>query len=349
MVGSPHPLSSLNCRCATPASSQEQPRQLEIPGNRRRCAGIRPRCSAYCQNLSTGPDTKEEATAQDRNSSSRTTRKPADVPKPSTPPQEPATHSHVASTAPYTDEPPPAAKDIAIEAADKVSLWNKNEVWVMDNRATAIEYSFDQEQWTPVANLVKTVAACSGKINNARIGDLTATVYVRYTDGTKLSPVYKIPVASVEAHSPPKGLGQPASPPRQIRPIAPVPSTHPATSAAPATKEKSADSSSGSMGRETLQDRLRGTTWRNTNGVIFRWTQGGHFTATEDKSNMKSLTTCESEYVMKTTTSTPLFSTRTSITLSNSVRRDRTRNHCLPAHAYVRRPISMFRTSVSTP
>ena len=128
------------------------------------------------QNLSTGPDTKEEATAQDRNSSPRTTRKPADVPKPSTPPQEPATHSHVASTAPSTDEPPPAAKDIAIEAADKVSLWNKSEVWVMDNRATAIEYSFDQKQWTPVVNLVKTIAACSGKINDARIGDLTATV-----------------------------------------------------------------------------------------------------------------------------------------------------------------------------
>ena len=228
------------------------------------------------QNLSTGPGTKEEATAQDRNSSPRTTRKPADVPKPSTPPQEPATHSHVTPTTLAADDVSSPAKGAVIEAADRVSLWNKNEVWVMDNRATAIEYSFDQEQWTPVANLVKTIAACSGKIDDARIGDLTATVYVRYTDSNgKPSPVYKIPVASVEAHSPPKGLGQPASPPRQIRPIAPVPSTHPATSAAPTTKEKSADSSSGSMGRETLQDRLRGTTWRNTNGVIFRWDARG--------------------------------------------------------------------------
>ena len=39
------------------------------------------------------------------------------------------------------------ANGIALEADQKVFLANGNEVWVMDNTATAIEYSFDQEQW----------------------------------------------------------------------------------------------------------------------------------------------------------------------------------------------------------
>ena len=93
----------------------------------------------------------------------------------------------------------------------------------MDNTATTIEYSFDQAQWKSVANLVKTIVLRRGTIDDPRIGDQKATVYVRYTDyrGNQ-SQVYKIPVASVATNSPPKGLGQPINPSRFIYGTKPV-------------------------------------------------------------------------------------------------------------------------------
>jgi len=100
--------------------------------------------------------------------------------------------------------------DTVLAADKKVFLANRNEVWVMDNTATAIEYSFGPEQWKPVANLVKTTVLSRGTIDDPRIGDDRATVYVRYADQQgNQSHVYKIPVASVARYSPSKGLGQP--------------------------------------------------------------------------------------------------------------------------------------------
>jgi eukaryotic-like serine/threonine-protein kinase len=113
--------------------------------------------------------------------------------------------------------------DAALQFDQKVFLANGNEVWVMDNTATAIEYSFDQAQWKSVANLVKTIVLRRGTIDDPRIGDQKATVYVRYTDHRgNPSQVYGIPVASVATNSPPKGLGQPLNPSQFIHGTKPV-------------------------------------------------------------------------------------------------------------------------------
>jgi serine/threonine protein kinase len=113
--------------------------------------------------------------------------------------------------------------DAALQTDQKVFLANGNEVWVMDNTATAIEYSFDQAQWKPVVNLVKTIVLRRGTIDDPRIGDQKATVYVRYMDHRgNQSQVYKIPVASVATNSPPKELGQPIDPSRFIHGTKPV-------------------------------------------------------------------------------------------------------------------------------
>lgn len=108
--------------------------------------------------------------------------------------------------------------DTALETDQKVLLANGNEVWVMDATATAIEYSFDQEQWSPVTNPVKTVVLMRGTISDPRISDQRATVYVRYTDRRgNQSHVYEIPVASVAERSPEDELGQPIDASRFIQ------------------------------------------------------------------------------------------------------------------------------------
>ena len=110
------------------------------------------------------------------------------------------------------------ADDATLGANRKVLLANGNEVWVMDGNATAIEYSFDQQQWMPVADPVKTALLLRGRIADPRMSDPKATVYVRYIDQRgNQSRVYALPVASATERSPKKELGQPIDPAHLIQ------------------------------------------------------------------------------------------------------------------------------------
>jgi len=104
--------------------------------------------------------------------------------------------------------------DVAMEADEKVFLANSNEVWVMDNNATKIEFSFDGKDWRPIAGLVTTIMLARGTIDDPRVLDRAATVYVRYTDKRgAVSQVYRLPVASVDTKSAAPELGQPLEAP----------------------------------------------------------------------------------------------------------------------------------------
>jgi len=103
-----------------------------------------------------------------------------------------------------------------LEANQKVFLANHNEVWVMDNTATSISYSFDKNQWMPVKNLVKTVMLRRGTIEDQRLSNgKHKTVFIKYTDhrGNE-SQVYPVEISSVSVLTAPQELGQPIDPSR---------------------------------------------------------------------------------------------------------------------------------------
>jgi len=103
-----------------------------------------------------------------------------------------------------------------LEANQKVFLANSNEVWVMDNTATGISYSFDKAEWKPVKDLVKTVILRRGTIDDQRLSDgRHETVFIKYTDhrGNE-SQVYSVAISSVSDLTAPKQLGQPIAPSR---------------------------------------------------------------------------------------------------------------------------------------
>jgi tetratricopeptide (TPR) repeat protein len=104
----------------------------------------------------------------------------------------------------------------SVQSNQKVFLANHNEVWVMDNTATNIFYSFDQKEWKAVTKLVKTILLRRGTISDRRISDQSSEfVYVKYLDHRgQESRVFKISVESVKEFSAPKGLGQPIDPSR---------------------------------------------------------------------------------------------------------------------------------------
>ena len=109
-------------------------------------------------------------------------------------------------------EPSPASKGDVIRSSKKVFLSNYNQIWVMDNTAEKIWYSFDQNEWKPVTKLVKTVILCRGTVDDPRIRENeTKRVFVKYADesGTE-SPIYE--VLTADAINPPKGLGEPLTP-----------------------------------------------------------------------------------------------------------------------------------------
>lgn len=109
-----------------------------------------------------------------------------------------------------------ANADVAatMQSSEKVFLANHNQVWVMDNTATNIFYSFDQKEWQAVTNLVKTILLRRGTIPDRRISDKSSElVFVKYLDHRgQESQVFRISVKSVEQYSAPKGLGQPVDP-----------------------------------------------------------------------------------------------------------------------------------------
>ncbi|WP_291177434.1 MULTISPECIES: DUF4339 domain-containing protein [Gimesia] len=104
------------------------------------------------------------------------------------------------------------------QSSQTVFLANHNQVWVMDNKATNIFYSFDQNEWNAVTDLVKTNFLRRGTISDQRIFDQSKLVYIKYLDHRgQESQVFKIGIASVKQSSPPKGLGQPINPSRFIK------------------------------------------------------------------------------------------------------------------------------------
>jgi len=106
-----------------------------------------------------------------------------------------------------------------IESNQKVFLANHNEVWVMENTATGISYSFDKEEWKPVKDLVKTIALRRGTIDDQRLSDgRHETVFIKYTDhrGNE-SQVYRVAISSVSELTAPKELGQPIDPSQLLR------------------------------------------------------------------------------------------------------------------------------------
>ena len=109
---------------------------------------------------------------------------------------------------------PASVDDKILRPNQKVFLANGSEVWVMDSTVASIEYSFDQKQWKPVSNFVKTVVLGRGSIADSRL-DPKATVYVRYTDDQgNRSLVYKLSAASAIPNKFQKTLGQPIDPSR---------------------------------------------------------------------------------------------------------------------------------------
>jgi tetratricopeptide (TPR) repeat protein len=103
-----------------------------------------------------------------------------------------------------------------LEANKKVFLANHNEVWVIDNTATSISYSFDKNEWIPVQNLVKTVMLRRGTIKDQRMyNGRQETVFIKYTDhrGNE-SQVYPVAISSVSELTAPQELGQPIDPSR---------------------------------------------------------------------------------------------------------------------------------------